>query len=507
MRRSNRLLRLGCAFFCLTLWARPTPGQPAATLAHATCAASMGGTTYISAGFSAPFEKDPRGAEPSYHTMVTWGAAFSAYVEQKYGGAKGSAAATCALVASLEQAQAGVKPRVASAKRLGRPVVETDWVYRTAASPPPASTPAPAASASQTPPPNASAQGTTMQAVCWSDLNGPVIYVSQVFDTRLGRPDQGEDMFSPISNEFHEYLKGRYDFKTSATRGAHCAGQMSQAGSSAQRSRVMTEFATGKRVVELEWVWSPDTSVAPRGVSPALNGGYCVSPGATGTVYTAGPVDLKGRMSTHEWNRGFTQFLASKYALKGDAECQIGMPRVRAQRWFSFHVQGARAGNKKVVETGWELGAAPSSAAGPPNEQKDREPARPSAAAPPPSQDVRAFATKEVPEIMAYCQNDKTLRALNCQMVQRAIYNYRMAHAADANPEPFAMLLTGDKLDCSGCVDGRLTGWAKQQASAASLTQAVAECVGQRIVPLFQAKPYANRIREAYDAALAACKR
>jgi hypothetical protein len=503
MRRITRLRQLGFAVFSLIACARLGVAQSAATLAHAYCSASMGGKMYFAAAFSAPFEKDPRGAEPSYHTMVTWGRAFADYIEQKYG--PGPASGQCVLATSFEQAQAGVKGGMASAKRLGRPVVETDWVHKSAVPPGAAAPPAQAAAASsaQTPP-NASAQGTTMQAVCWSDLNAPVIYVSQVFDTRRGRPDQGEDVFSSVSNEFHQYLKGRYDYKTSATRGAHCAGQMSQAGTSAQRNRIMTEFATGKRVVELEWDFSPDTTVV-RGTQ-SLDGGYCVSPGATGTVYTAGPFDLKGRMSTHDWNRGFSQFLASKFALKGDAECQIGMPQVRAQRWFSFHVQGARAGNKKVVETGWELGsaAAPTSQAAQPNAPNETRPAAPAAT---PSQQVRAFATKEVPEIMAYCQNDKVLRALNCQMVQRAIYNYRMAHAADATPEPFAVLLTGDKLDCSGCVDGRLTGWAKQQASAASLTQVVAECVGQRIVPLFQAKPYANRIKEAYDAALAACKR
>lgn len=82
-----------------------------------------------------------------------------------------------------------------------------------------------------------------------------------------------------------------------------------------------------------------------------------------------------------------------------------------------------------------------------------------------------------------------------------------MAHAADGTPIPLAALLTGDKLDCSGCVDGRLTGWAKQQASSQRLTQDVAECIGERIVTLFQAKPYPNRIKEAYDGAVAACKR
>lgn len=506
MRRTTRLPYAGFAFVCLTLWAPLATGQPAATLAHASCSAYSGGITYFSAAFSAPFEKDARG-EQNYHTAVTWGRAFADYVEQKYGGTKGSASGSCGLVTSLERAQGNVPGRIAAAKRLGQKVVETDWVYKSAVPSTPQAA-QPVTSPGQTPPPNASAQGTTMQAVCWSDLNAPVIYISQVFDTRMGRPDQGEDVFSPVSNEFHQYLKGRYDYKSSATRGAHCVGQMSQAGSSAQRSRIMTEFATGKRVVELEWAWSPDTA-DPRGAT-VLDGGYCTTSGTTGTVYVAGPFDLKGRVATSEWNRAFSQLLTSKYAFKGEVDCPIGMPRSRAQRWYSFHVQGARAGNKRVVETGWELGAvAASSAAGPPNEQKDREPARPPAAAPTPSQDVREFATKEVPEVMAYCQKERmTQWAFDCGKVQRAVYNYRMAHAADGTPEPLTSLLAGDKLDCSSCVDNmRTPGWAKQQAHSQGNTPAVVACVEQKIVAQFLTKPYFSRIKEAFDATLAACKR
>jgi hypothetical protein len=312
-----------------------------------------------------------------------------------------------------------------------------------------------------------------------------------------------------MANEFNQYLKGRYDYNTSNSRPASCTGSLSQGQTSTQRGDVMARFGAGKRVVELEWAWSPDTSEAPRGVTPALDGGYCASPGATGTVYTAGPFQLKGRSNaTYEWNRAFSQFLAGKYAFKGEVSCPIGMPQVRAQRLFSFHVQGARAGNRKVVETGWELGTTtPSSAAAKPNE--DREPARAPAPAATPSQQVRDFAAKETPQAMAYCQKDRATEwALDCYKVQRAIYNYRLAHAADGTPEPLEALLTGDKLDCSDCVDNmRTPGWAKQQAHAAGNKPAVVECVAQRIVATFQAKPYVSRLKEAYEATLAACKR
>ncbi len=511
IRGTTRLPRLGFACFCLALWAPLAAGQPAATLAHANCSASMGGTMYFSAGFSAPFEKDLRGAEPGYHTMVTWGRAFADYVEQKYG--PGSASGNCGLVASLEIAQSGVKARVAAAKRLMQKVVETDWVHKSATPPTPQSaqpaTRTPPAASGQTPPPNASALGTTMQAVCWSDLNAPVIYVTQVFETGMGRPEPGVDVFSPVSNEFHQYLKGRYDYKTSASRGGHCVGQLSREGSSAQRSRVMAEFGTGKRVEELEWTWSPDTMTVARGVTPPLDHAYCASSGATGTVFTAGPLDVKGRVSTHDWNRAFTQFLASKYGFQGAAECAIAMPRTRAQRHFSFHVQGARAGNRKVVETGWELGAAPpSSQAATPNAADNRAPARPAAPAAGPSQQARDVAAKDAQEALTYCNQDRALyRGLDCQKVHRAVYNYRMAHAADGTPEPLATLLN-DKLDCTDCMDNmRTPAWAKQQAHGAGNVPAVSECVGQRIVATFLAKPYVNRLKEAYEATLAACKK
>jgi hypothetical protein len=162
MRRNNQLLRLGFAFLCLTPGARLASGQPATTLAYAYCSASTAGARYFSAAFSAPFEKDPRGADPSYHTMVTWGRAFADYIEQKYGG---PVSGQCALATSLERAQAGVKGGIASAKRLMQKPVETDWVYKSAAPPGAAAPPAQAAAASsaQTPP-NAAAVASSQAA-------------------------------------------------------------------------------------------------------------------------------------------------------------------------------------------------------------------------------------------------------------------------------------------------------------------------------------------------------
>jgi hypothetical protein len=70
----------------------------------------------------------------------------------------------------------------------------------------------------------------------------------------------------------------------------------------------------------------------------------------------------------------------------------------------------------------------------------DPEPAAPAPPPAPPSAQARDFATKEVAEVMALCNNDRMLSgAFDCNMVSRAVYNYRLAHwSAGATPEPLA---------------------------------------------------------------------
>ena len=109
---------------------------------------------------------------------------------------------------------------------------------------------------------------------------------------------------------------------------------------------------------------------------------------------------------------------------------------------------------------------------------------------------------------MGYCQKDVLLSgAIDCSRVAKAVFTYRVAHP-DGTPEPLATLFTGDKLDCTECLNTlRMTAWARGQARAQGLKPDVSACVGPRFVAGFQAKPYPHRIKEAYDAAVAACKR
>jgi hypothetical protein len=123
----------------------------------------------------------------------------------------------------------------------------------------------------------------------------------------------------------------------------------------------------------------------------------------------------------------------------------------------------------------------------------------------------RKFALKEGPEVLAYCKNDPTLSgAFDCAVVQRAVYAHRTAAAAaapGAQPEPLANLFTGDKLDCTVCVNKpRQTAWARREAITSGLKPPVATCVAAKFVENVKAKPYLNRVREEYDAAVAGCK-
>lgn len=350
---------------------------------------------------------------------------------------------------------------------------------------------------------------TTLRLFCYSDYSGQgsVMYMTQIFDTGLGRPEPGVDIFSPIAGEFLEYLKGRYDYKISSY----------YPGCTFERGRGQIKALAeqnGKQVVELEWNWSHDPATA--GVGPqgrptdSKDYGWCFSPGTSGTVYAAGPFQLKGRLAEN-WNRAFGKFLADKYGLKAEASCDVGTTLAWAERRTKLHIQGARGGNRKVVETGWDWGSPAASSAPAAKPDDDPEPAAAAPPPPPPSASARDFATKEVPEVVALCNADKMVSgAFDCSMVSRVVYNYRLAHwSAAATPEPLAQLFAGDKLDCTQCVKQFVEMWAVSRAQSTGyvLPPAPAQCAGKRFAESIKAKPYLNRIKELFEAAVTACKK
>ena len=185
-----------------------------------------------------------------------------------------------------------------------------------------------------------------------------------------------------------------------------------------------------------------------------------------------------------------------------------------ADQLLKDRVAGVRARNNKAVETGWRFGPGTASNIKPrpcptPKVDDDPEPVAVSRPAPPPPPaDIRQFATKEVPEVLAYCQNDRMISgAFDCYCVQRLVYNYRMAHASEPGPpEPFASLVAKDKLNCSNCIGQFVSAWATSRAQSASLTLPVAQCVAKRFETSLRAKPYPAHVKEMFNAAIAACK-
>ncbi len=163
---------------------------------------------------------------------------------------------------------------------------------------------------------------------------------------------------------------------------------------------------------------------------------------------------------------------------------------------------------RSVVETTWKYDAAANTApAARPAPDEDREPPRRAPAAPAAATDAGKLAAKEGPEVQKYCLQDRTISVvLDCIKVRRAVYAYRLAHAS-GTPEPLATLFTGDKLDCTECLDNyKPAAWAKRTALAKRLKPPAASCVSQHFVANLKAKPYPNRIHEHFDAAVAACK-
>jgi hypothetical protein len=173
---------------------------------------------------------------------------------------------------------------------------------------------------------------------------------------------------------------------------------------------------------------------------------------------------------------------------------------------MSARIEGARAAGRKVVDTGWRYD--PATAAVPKATPKDDDPEpakRP--AAPPASQDVRAAATKEIPDAQAYCQKDPAMSAFFiCQYFSRSVYNYRIAHPGDT--QSIASLVAGEKLNLSECIDNmRVMYWVKDRAAVQKLSPQVTNCAVQNVITTLSKKPQLSRMKEFYNEAVAACSK
>jgi hypothetical protein len=234
----------------------------------------------------------------------------------------------------------------------------------------------------------------TALGYCASGPDQSTVYFTQIFDTGLS-VDMGHDS-NPIQNEYTEYLKGRFDFKNSSNFAVACPffNNLGQAQSS-KRNLEMQMRQGNNQIVEVEWDYKPEPGrVEPRPrpgvptaagtITPQADHTFCISDAYQNTVYFTGPVATGQSVSMGEWNIGFTQFLKGKYSFGGRVYCNMGTSET-ARRLVNAHLDGARAGGRRVVETEWKYDAsqAITSASRPADQDDDRPtPHRPAAQPP-----------------------------------------------------------------------------------------------------------------------------
>ncbi len=361
------------------------------------------------------------------------------------------------------------------------------------------------------------------QGYCVSELSDTVVYASTIFDTKLN--PKAKIAPHSIDREFQEYLKGRYGFKPRGNFPVRCGVLATAPEAEASKGRVLALVPSTSRQVEVDWKYLPDSawvaasfvyehdqglpgSTPPRAPT---DHGYCFSQPAGGALSVSTVFDGKPSLNLAQWQIAYSKYLGPKKGFIGDVSCNIGSPN-EARRMVRARSDGARAAGREVVETGWKYGDAAAAASAPPAKaDDDREPAPPPPPPAPPSAQARDFATKEMPEVTAMCGNDRMMSgAFDCNMVARVVYNYRIANwSAGATPEPLAELIAAGKLDCTQCINQFVEMWAVSRAQSTGyvLPQAPAECAAKRFAESIKAKPYLNRVKELFDAAVKACKK
>ena len=358
-------------------------------------------------------------------------------------------------------------------------------------------------------------QGVT-KGFCFSDANSPVVYFSPIFEVNIKAKTQISTL--PLSNAFKNYLVEEYDFNSRSNYPAGCAVFATLSQAEARKRQLVSEAQrANSKIVEVNWNPNPieevpvgdGAAIGPKGPPPTHT--VCAL-GHQNTMYFSAVFDTSGAMVNPKWNDSFNEFLRRTYSAEGEASCTMMNTVREAERLLRDRVAGVRAQNRKAVETGWRynasLVAAKPAPKPTPKPDDDAEPVAQRPAPSPPPADIRQFATKEVPLVLAYCQNDRMIAgAFDCYCIQRLVYNYRMEHAKEPGPpEPFADLFAKDKLDCSRCIGQFLTMWATSQAQSRSLALPVAECVAKRFDTALRAKPYPNRVKELFNSAIAGCK-
>jgi hypothetical protein len=349
---------------------------------------------------------------------------------------------------------------------------------------------------------------------CASGPEQSTVYVSEIFTGP--NLDVAPDS-NPIQNEYNEYLRGRFDFKSNSSFSVHCPlfFTTSEAQSSKQAYEMQMRHGN-KQIVEVEWAYRPGPAEivvsVPRpqhsatGVAIAqADRTFCVSDAYQNTVYFTGPVLTPPPVSMSYWINGFTQFLNGKYSFQGRVYCNMGNAEI-ARRLVNAHLEGSRAAGRTVVETNWKYDATQATNTSPsrPSEpDEDRQPAQRPAAQTPNLQ-ARDYVLKETPRVTAYCVSDRLMAsAFDCDCLRRQISRYRLDHVSDtlsASPTPLEELFKGDKFDCKSCIQ---VEW-KFKTAVRSFARS--DCAIEKFRALLTARPYPSQSKELLNEAIQSCR-
>lgn len=356
------------------------------------------------------------------------------------------------------------------------------------------------------------------QGFCASEVSDTVVYFTAIFDTKLNPKVPIET--GSISREFHEYLKGRYRFTNRNPYASMCGVAPNAGASESGRGSMLARAPETSKKVEVEWIYQPDTAWVTAslafvrdqggyGSAPPKQGpdhGYCFSQPTDGSLFVSAVFEVSPPPANLAlWQIAYSKYLGPKNGFIGTVSCSNGSLN-EGQRMVKARSDGVRAAGRKVVETGWKYDPAATTVAAAKPDPDPEPAAAPPPPAPPPAS-ARDFATKEMPEVMALCNNDRLMSgAFDCNLVARVVYNYRLAHwGAGAEPEPLATLVAGEKLDCSTCVKQFADMWAASRAQSNGYQLAPAQCVGKRFAEGIRAKPQLTRVKDLFDVAMKAC--
>lgn len=361
------------------------------------------------------------------------------------------------------------------------------------------------------PPSVSNAQGTSM-GYCASNVGQPVVYFSAIFDTKV--PMLSRVNTRPWGSEFNAYLMGRFDFKSNQNFGGSCIGGRITDVENSKRKLEEQVRQEGKQVVELDWKYTPNpveialyikNNNAEAAPEQRPNAAYCLSDSYQGTFYYSGPFEAGNAENYSLWNRGFYQTLTQRYGFKGNSNCN-SIAFDLGRRFFAALNEGARAGGRKVVDTGWKYDPSTVTMKPAPPKDDDPEPA-PRPAAPGPTTQARDAAVKELPESKAFCSKDPMLSVVfNCDNFARSVYNYRTEHSTDTSP--LASLIAADKVYLADAIDNtHVSLWVDKRAAAQKLDTKVINCVEQNVIVTLQKKPQANHLQDFYRDAVAVCSK